>query len=72
MNPIVSDTQKISFSHLKFKKLFTHSVPNTVKLDALKFFIHVKLDDRGTLATEHIHKLKTTFKHKKKLKEYAY
>lgn len=58
VNAIVPDAQKITFSHLKFKKLNIHSAPNTMKLGALKFFIHVKSDGRGTLDTEHIHKLK--------------
>lgn len=59
VNLIVPHAQKISFSHLKLKKPWTYSVPNTVKLDALKIFIHIKSEDRGTLDTEHIHKLKT-------------
>jgi len=58
MNSVVPDAQKIFFSHLKFEKLSTYSVPNTVKLDALKTFIHIKSNDRQTLDTEHIHKIK--------------
>lgn len=35
-----------------------HRIPNPVKLDAQKFFFHVKSHDRGTLDTEYTHKLK--------------